>query len=87
MTGGKISFGFNGGESVDDVVVGRLEAGVLNVGGGDLEAIEEEGGLAVVNGGGQDAAKDPLQGALDGVGVFQEEEIGWNGDGLLAFGY
>lgn len=70
--------GFSGGlrnvaEGADDIFVKRLKAGELDVGGGDLEAIEEEGGLAAVEGGVEDAAEHPLEGVLDGVGVFQDE--------------
>ena len=67
---------FGGGKITDDLAVIGFEGGLFDVGGGDLEAIKKERGLAAVNGGGQDAAEDPLQGALDGVGVFKEEDLG-----------
>lgn len=66
-----------GGQGTDDVSFDeRLKASELDVRGGNLEAIEKERGLAVVKGGGEDATKHPLQGALDGVGVFQKKEVG-----------
>ena len=83
--------GFGGGEVPDDVPVKRFEGGLFDVGGSDLEAVEEEGGLAAVNGGGEDTAEHPLQGALDGVGVFQQETLRVQGDAggveLLAVGF
>ena len=78
MTGRSDSFGgFGtlGGEIAHHILVIRVKTGVADVGGGDLEAVEEEGSLASVNGSGKDSAEDPLQGALDGVGVFEEEEL------------
>ena len=45
--------GFGSGEIASDLSLIGLEAGLLDVGGGYLEAVKEERGLAAVNGGGE----------------------------------
>src|SRR6185437_14138962 len=78
--------GLGGGEVADDLLIVGLKRGLLDVGSGNLETVEEEGGLAPVNGGGEDAAQHPLQGGLDGVGVFEQEKVSGRGEGRRVSG-
>ena len=52
-----------------------LEGGVLEVGAGGLESVEDESGLALVEAAIEESVEGLHEGHLDGIGVFQHREI------------
>jgi hypothetical protein len=61
-----------------------VAAGAGEVAGGDLEAVEEEGGALVVEGAGGDAGEDVGEGELDGGRVVDGEHGEDGVEGFLA---